>query len=152
MDFKLSQRVWQLIEPVVVHQGYEVIEVEVHVARRSIVRISLDGPEGITIDKCAEFSRIFSDVLDVENPIENAYVLEVGSPGFDRPLRKLEHFQKYIGKEVVVKRLNPGGRPKKHRGQLVAADEAGIRLSEMNVSVEVPWNEFHSARLVHHFD
>lgn len=118
MERALSKKVWDLIAPVVEHEGYEVAEVEVNGNRNAVVRIFLDGPEGISIGKCAEFARTFSSLLDVEDPIKGAYTLEVGSPGMDRPLRVPKHFLKYLGQEVAVKVPSDGVKSQKFRGLL----------------------------------
>ncbi|MCC6809714.1 MAG: ribosome maturation factor RimP [Deltaproteobacteria bacterium] len=128
MDRTLAQKLWEMLDPVVAHQGYEIVEVEVHGSRNVIVRVFIDGPSGITIDKCAEFSRLFSDLLDVEDPIKARYTLEVSSPGLDRPLRKPAHFKKAVGQQVQLKYGPPGDKLTKLRGALVAADEASIEI------------------------
>lgn len=130
MDRTLTQKLWGMLEPVVQHQGYEIIELEAHGAKNGIVRVFLDGPNGITLDKCAEFSRLFSDLLDVEDPIQGRYTLEVSSPGLNRPLRKPQHFQKAIGQEVQLKYGPPGAKLTKLRGKLTAADERSIQVQD----------------------
>jgi ribosome maturation factor RimP len=130
MDRTLAQKLWAILEPVVQHQGYEIIELEANGGRNGLVRIFLDGPNGITLDKCAEFSRLFSDLLDVEDPIQARYTLEVSSPGLDRPLRKPDSFKKAVGQQVVLKYGPQGAKLTKLRGKLIAADEASIQVQD----------------------
>jgi ribosome maturation factor RimP len=154
MERALAKRIWDLIAPVVEHDGYEVAEVEVHGNRNAVVRIFLDGPEGIGIGKCAEFSRTFSSLLDVEDPIVGAYTLEVGSPGLDRPLRVPKHFQRFIGEEVAVK--VPGdvvvgtGKPQKFRGLLREVTDDYFTVSVPGgESRKVAFTELVSAHLIY---
>jgi ribosome maturation factor RimP len=128
MDRSLADKIWALLEPMVVKQGYEIVELEAHAAKNGIVRVYLDSKDGVSLDKCAEFSRAFSELLDAEDPIKSNYTLEVSSPGLNRPLRKAAHFKKAIGEEVQLKVARPGGKLQKLRGKLVAADEASIQI------------------------
>jgi ribosome maturation factor RimP len=134
MDRTLSEKLWGMLEPIVAHQGYEIVELEAHGSKNGMVRIYIDGPSGITLDKCAEFSRLFSDLLDVEDPIQGRYTLEVSSPGLDRPLRKPAHFKKAVGQQVQLKYGPPGDKLTKLRGKLMQceteADEASIQIQD----------------------
>ena len=71
------------------------------------LRVFIDAPGGVNIDQCEEVSRALSDKLDEEDPIEGSYVLEVGSAGADRALKKPEHFAAYLGEQVDVKLYRP---------------------------------------------
>jgi ribosome maturation factor RimP len=82
---------------------------------------------GVTLDDCANFSRIVSAALDVEDPLDGAYELVVSSPGLDRPLRTPAHYQRYVGKRVRVKTYAPvpdAGNRKTFVGNLLGYDEA----------------------------
>jgi len=73
---------------------------------RKIFRIFITSKEGITLDKCAEVTHILSPILDLEPPVHGEYTLEVSSPGIERPLKSLKHFQASIGELVKVKLIN----------------------------------------------
>src|SRR5208337_1106508 len=95
---ELIGEIWKLFDPVIAAQGMEILEIEYR--RESVgwvLRIFLDGERGISVEDCAAISRIAGDLLDVADLIHTPYNLEVSSPGIDRPLRKLDHFQKHIG-------------------------------------------------------
>ena len=88
--------------------GYDVEDLELlGSGRRMIIRISIDREGGVGMDDCAEFSRDFAALMDVEDPIEGRYTIEVGSPGLDRPLKKPAHWKKCIGKLARVELLDP---------------------------------------------
>lgn len=150
MERALAKKIWALIAPVVEHDGYEVAEVEVHGNRNAVVRIFLDGPDGIGIGKCAEFSRTFSSLLDVEDPIVGAYTLEVGSPGMDRPLRVPKHFARVIGQEVAVKVPGDGERSQKFRGVLKeVTDDYFVVQPPGSEPRKVAFSKLTAANLVH---
>ena len=100
-----EQQILELLEPTVEAMGFELWGLEyMSQGRHSLLRIYIDGENGITVDDCAAVSEQVSGVLDVEDPIHGEYTLEVSSPGMDRLLFKLEQYAGYIG-EVVELRL-----------------------------------------------
>jgi ribosome maturation factor RimP len=130
VDRQSAQKLWTLIEPLVTHDGHEIVDIEVHGSRHVVVRIFLDAPGGISIDKCAEFSRKIGHLFDVEDPIKAAYTLEVSSPGLNRPLRLAKHFAAALGQVVALKVEGPGGKLQKLRGRLSAATGESITVEE----------------------
>src|ERR1700761_6620937 len=106
----------RLLEPVIEALGYELIEIELAQAGRGMnLRLFIDvaqnmggadNPQarqaGVTVDDCARVSRAVSETLDVEEPVQGHYTLEVSSPGWDRPLRKAAHFVRFTGERVSV--------------------------------------------------
>ena len=105
-----QHKLQSLVEPVVTGQGYELVDVEFKNELGAwILRVYIDKPHredrlegGVGLDDCAQVSRELSAVLDVEDPIPQAYSLEVSSPGIDRPLRTAAHFQHFTGSEAKI--------------------------------------------------
>ena len=94
----------ELFEPVVESMGYELVGVEFSgSASHGILRVYIDREEGVSIDDCASISHQISAILDVEEPIQQAYDLEVSSPGVDRPLFKVTDFERFRGQPVKIK-------------------------------------------------
>ena len=94
----------ELLVPIVERYQVEVYDVEyVKEAGEWYLRVYIDKPDGVNINDCENVSRALSDVLDEEDYIEEAYILEVSSPGLGRQLKKDKHLEKSIGKDVVVK-------------------------------------------------
>ena len=94
----------ELFEPVVESMGYELVGVEFNTAgNHGTLRVYIDRETGVNIDDCAAISHQLSGILDVEEPIQQAYDLEISSPGIDRPLFKLVDFERYAGKTAKVK-------------------------------------------------
>jgi ribosome maturation factor RimP len=116
-----STRVRPVLEPVVTAAGYDLEDVNVTAAgRRSVVRVVVDRDGGIDLDAVAEISRAVSDALDAADSLGSSpYVLEVTSPGVDRPLTLARHWRRNIGRLVQA-----GERT----GRIVAADDDGVTL------------------------
>jgi len=118
-----QQQIADMLEATVEALGFELWGVEyLPQGRHSVVRVYIDGPDGITVDDCAAVSEQVSGVLDVEDPISGEYTLEVSSPGVDRLLFRPEQFPGYVG-EIVELRLRSAfdGR-RKFRGVLKGID------------------------------
>lgn len=105
---EILNKVREIAAPLAAQEGLELIDVELGgPGGRQILRIFIDKSGGVSLDDCSSISRAVSAALDVEDPIQGAYDLEVSSPGLDRPLRTPEHFQKFAGKRVRVKTFGP---------------------------------------------
>jgi len=129
-----------LLEPTVERLGYELADLEVRLGGKSgIVRLFIDKPDGVGLEDCEKVSRAVSAVLDVEDPVPSNYDLEVSSPGLDRKLTKVEHFQRFMGETVKVQMRFPVEGRRRFRGKLVSMDED-------NIEVEVD-GELHSLAL-----
>ncbi len=102
MATKLEQ-LEALIEPAVQAFGCELWGIELSQSKHSMLRIYIDAEQGVGIEDCENVSRQVSGILDVEDPISGEYTLEVSSPGMDRQLFKLEHFERYQGEEVKLR-------------------------------------------------
>lgn len=152
MDRTLSEKIWRQVEPLVEAQGYEVVEIEAQPGKNGLIRIYLDGTDGISVDKCAEFSRAFSEQFDADDPLAGAYMLEVSSPGLDRPMRKPAHFAKQLKQTIAVK-IVMDDRPKKMRGTLLAADANGftLKVEGSKDELSVAFTDLLSAHLVYDF-
>jgi len=105
---EILERVRQLAAPLAAQEGLELLDVEIGGGHgRQTLRLFIDKPGGVSLDDCSSVSRALSTALDVEDPIQGSYDLEVSSPGLDRPLRTAEHFQKFSGSKVRVKTFGP---------------------------------------------
>ncbi|MGI9317135.1 MAG: ribosome maturation factor RimP [bacterium] len=136
-----------LLEPSVESLGYELLHIEFAGQGGNILRLYIDAPGGIEIDDCESVSRQVSMILDVEDPLKNAYTLEVSSPGLDRPLVKPEHFQKFSGEQAkIVMHTHVLGR-RRFTGKLIEADDIHVVLETDGESYELPYELMESARL-----
>lgn len=123
----------ELIEPAVEALGYELWGVQ-HISqgRRSTLCIFIESSKGITVDDCAAVSHQVSGIMDVEDIIPNQYTLEVSSPGLDRPLFKLAHYQRYVGEFIRVRLQVPFDGRRKFTGYLTAieGDDIIVRVDD----------------------
>lgn len=152
-----------IVEPVVVDEGFELVWLAwVSGAQRSVIRLFLDTVDPAThieLGDLERLNRLIGDVLDVEDQhsglFRGQYVLEVSSPGVDRPLAKRSHFVQARGQRVKVRarvRIGQGGRG--HTGHLFDADDTGILLSRDDVPeehVRVAWGDLDDAHVVFEF-
>ena len=119
----------ELVLPLVEANNFELVDVEyVKEAGTWYLRIYIDKEGGINIGDCELVSRAFSDILDKEDPIEDAYILEVSSPGLGRPLKKDKDFQRNLGEEVEVRTYKPINKQKEFVGLLDAWDKESVTL------------------------
>ena len=102
----LEQKLEQMVGKAISWMGYTLWGVVYH-PKQALLRIYIDKETGITVDDCAEVSRQVSAMLDVEDPVGSSYVLEVSSPGLDRPLLKADHWQQHRGDKVHITMLTP---------------------------------------------
>ncbi len=143
------QRFHALLTASVEALGYELLGVEVSRGRgRSVVRLYIDGERGITLQDCERVSHQVSGVLDVEDPIEGRYQLEVSSPGADRPLFVPAHFERFKGHEVWVRMRVPLDGRRNFRGTLKGMREQDVTLDEAGTEWHLPLEQIGIARLV----
>ncbi|MDU8927877.1 ribosome maturation factor RimP [Alisedimentitalea sp. MJ-SS2] len=128
MDRKLAE----IITPVIEDMGFELVRVRLMGGERKTLQIMAERPEGgIEVDECAEISNALSATLDVEDPLADAYALEVSSPGIDRPLTRLKDFDAYEGYEAKVETAELIDGRKRFRGVL-----AGVEGNEVLINIE----------------
>ena len=148
----LESRLVDMLEPAVAALGFDLWGLEfIRAGKHTTLRVYIDHENGITVDHCAECSRQISAVLDVEDPISAEYYLEVSSPGLDRPLFKLEHYQANIGQEAVIKTRLPQFGQRKFRGTLQAVDNGMVTLLTSTHEVELMINNIEKSNLVAKF-
>ncbi|ADU63148.1 MAG: ribosome maturation factor RimP [Pseudodesulfovibrio sp.] len=122
---------------------------------RRIIRIYIDGPDGVTIDQCAKVSRQVSLLLEVEDTIPGAYILEVSSPGLDRRFFSTAQMADFVGKQVTALLYEARDGRRKVTGVLksIGADagQESFTLDEGGQDVTLAWNDLKEVRLVHEF-
>ena len=121
---RVAETVRVLITPVAESLGYLLWNVEyVKEGADMILRVTIDKPEGITIEDCEQMTHAIDPLLDEADPIEESYLLEVSSPGIERDLSRPEHFEACQGEEVEIRLFAPVEGSKVWRGVLVGLDE-----------------------------
>ena len=126
---KVTELVAGLAAPIAEENGCFLWDVEyVREAGQWFLRVYIDKEGGVSIDDCEAVSRPLSDALDQADPIEGSYVLEVSSAGADRPLKKAEHFEKFLGAEVEVRLYRAMEGRKDHVGVLKGYDNGDVTI------------------------
>ncbi len=139
----------ELLEPVVIALGYEMLGIEYFKQKDgSLLRLYIDHESGITLDDCTRVNHQVIGVLDVHDPINERYHLEISSPGLDRPLFTLEQFKRYLGQEVKIKFRERIDERRKIRGVIKAVEEKAVLVSKDGVDYLIPDDVIDSAHLV----
>jgi ribosome maturation factor RimP len=138
-----TANIWSLAEPIARELGLEVLEVELAGGGARRVRIYLDSPDqgrAVTLADCEALSRRLGDVLDAHEAVRGRYMLEVSSPGVNRPLRKREHFEHVVGGRIRARAVEADGNKHTLLGRLV-------RLDGDLIEVETDDGELHRVAL-----
>ena len=127
----IEKRTEELLLPIVEAHHFELVDVEyVKEGGTRYLRGYIDKPGGITVNDCEAVSRIFSDRLDEDDFIEDSYIMEISSPGLDRPLKKDKDFARSMGKEVEIRTYRPIEKQKEFSGILTAYDDNSVTIDE----------------------
>ena len=149
----ITKQVSELIEPILNEMRFELIDVEYLSDRgRWVLRIYIDKDVGVTLDDCARVSRELGDLIDIKNIIEHEYVLEVSSPGLNRPLKKETDFIRVIGKKIKIKTRMPVDGRRNFTGVLKDFKEQKLALDSEGGLVTLAWSDIEKANLVYEFD
>jgi ribosome maturation factor RimP len=145
-----DEELLQLIGPVVADLGLECLGIEYAPSRgNSLLRVYIDAPDRpVTIDDCEAVSRELSAQLDVNDPIEGRYQLEVSSPGIDRPLFTPAQFARFIGETAKISLNLPMGERKRLQGAIRAVDGDRITIDQDGTDIVVPHDNLQKAKLV----
>jgi ribosome maturation factor RimP len=148
MDIRFE--VIELATPLADELGFEIVDVEyVPAGGRWTIRVYLDRPGGITLDDCARFSRRLGDLLEMNQTLPHAYVIEVSSPGIERRLKTSDHFRRFVGRRAHIETHEPWEGRRHVEGSIAAATESEVTLAlDEGGSWTVPLTGVRVARLV----
>lgn len=138
-----------LIAPALTVLGFELVSCKfVSEFGRRTLRVYVDGATTLTVDDCINASRQINAILDAQGSIDGQYDLEVSSPGLDRPLITLAHFQRFIDKEVKIKLHHPLEGRRHFAGQLLSAEQNCVQILVDGKIVDLDFNNIEKANLV----
>lgn len=144
-----SEELAKLLQPTIERLGYELSDLEARLSGgRGVVRVFIDKLDGVGLEDCEKVSLAVSALLDVEDPVAGQYDLEVSSPGLDRKLTKIAHFQRFKGEAVKVQMRFPIAGRRRFRGTLVSSDDENIVVNVDGESHTLPMAMIDTARLV----
>lgn len=148
---ELTRRIRELIEPSLEDMGYEVVRVLYRSGENATLQVMAERKDDqpMNVDDCADISRVVSALLDVDDPITDAYNLEVSSPGIDRPLTRLKDFERFKGFEAKIETHGMVDGRKRFRGRLegVEGEQVNLRLDD-GAQASLPFEEIRTAKLV----
>lgn len=151
----LDQRIADIIEPVLVQMGFRLVRVRMSGQNGLTLQVMTERNDGtMTVEDCEEVSKAISPVLDVEDPIDKAYHLEVSSPGIDRPMVRKSDFVRWQGHLMKCETSGMVEGRKRFRGKIVSVDEDGFRLERDQPAygeeavVAIPFTALSDARLI----
>ncbi|HWJ03349.1 MAG TPA: ribosome maturation factor RimP [Verrucomicrobiae bacterium] len=152
MKSRVEAQVATLVEPYIEAQGLELVDVEyVKEGAHWYLRIFIDKEGGIDLNDCQEISHIVSEKLDQADPISQAYMLEVSSPGLERPLKKAEDFARFKGKLVTVHTYAPFQGFKEFTGFLLGLENEQISLEFEGQQIAIPTEQVSKTHLAIEF-
>jgi len=146
---EIKNKITEIITPVINAMGIELYDVEFSKMKsKGLLRVFIEKQDGVTIDDCERVSREIEAVLDVEDPIPFAYIIEVSSPGLDRPLKELNDFKRYSGKTVRVVTHEPIDKQTFFIGKIMDVGDNEISfLLPKDRKVIIPYKNISKARL-----
>ena len=149
---KIADKVYKIAEPIVQAEGLTLIEVD-YVKEGSdwILKVFIDNPGGnLNFDHCETVSKILSQELEQIDPISNSYVLEISSPGLDRPLKTKEDYNKSIGNNIQIKTYAPYQGSKEFEGELLEIDEKNVKIKTRTDKgvIEIPFSKIANSKLL----
>jgi ribosome maturation factor RimP len=146
-------RLTALLEPLVTELGYEFVGLEYSSnPKNPVLVVYIDKPGGIAVEDCEATSREVAALLDVEDPIPGHYVLEVSSPGLDRPLFSPQQFARFAGEVAQISVFTPVSGRRKFKGRILSVDGNAIEIEQDGVAVVLEHANIAKARLVPDYD
>lgn len=147
----LEQKIFEILEPVANGLGFDIIRISLSGSNRRVLDIAIDKIEGtgVTIADCRNASNNFSAILDVEEIIPDRYYLEVGSAGVERPLVKIQDFDKFAGRKITLKLHKLFNDTKKLQCELLGTDDGKIKIMLKNGEIILfDYDEIKGANLI----
>lgn len=153
---KVVETVRSYVENIIKGKNLELVDVEyLKEGNNWCLRVFIERLDGlVTLEECEDISRVLSDILDEKDPINNSYILEVSTPGLERPLKKKADFDRFVGELVTVKNYVPVGGKKVITGYIKGSDEEKIllELKKGGGDVNIPFDKIAGANLTVDFD
>ena len=139
----------ELLEPLIVSLGYELWGCDyIPQGQYSLLRIYIDKQGGISLEDCELVSKEVGALLDVEDPVQGNYSLEISSPGIPRPLFSKEHYSRFIGEQVALRLRQPVNGSRKLAAKIVSVGKTSVELGIGDTTINVEFSEILKANLI----
>ncbi|MBI4597573.1 MAG: ribosome maturation factor RimP [Candidatus Omnitrophica bacterium] len=136
-----------LVEPILAEAGMELVELTCRPqGRQALIRLLVDRPGGVTLANCARVNQHISNALEQANIIDSSYIVEVSSPGLDRPLTTKRDFERALGEEVRMELLTDNGKTKELMGIILAVQPEAVVVKTPAGNVTVPFTQITVAK------
>ena len=144
----IKNKITELALSTAEQHAVEIVDIELAGSSgRPLIRVFIDKESGVTLEDCAKFSRALSALLDVEDPVPSAFVLEVSSPGLDRPLKRVRDFERSVGKLVRIITREMIENQNIFRGRITRVEGDTITLFFNDKEIDIPFDQISKARL-----
>lgn len=152
MNFRIAESVCQIIRPVLTSEGMELIDIEYRREGKGwVLRLFIDKKGGVTLDDCTNVSHQIGDLIEVKEIIDHPYILEVSSPGLNRPLKNISDFERFKGKQVKIKARKLIDGRRNFKGTLMGYDRGIVRIAIDSEIYGIPYKEIVKANLIYDF-
>lgn len=133
VSIDVDSQIWTIAQEVVSGLGFELVDIELSGSRsQQVIRVYIEKPGGILLSDCVAVSRELGELFEDKNVIENSYRLEVSSPGIERPLRKVQDFERYVGHRVRIRLKSKQEGKRRIVGKIVEVDDNMLRIISKN--------------------
>ena len=147
----LIENIERVIEPVIEDMGFELVRISLIGTGKPILEILVDTKDvetHISLDECGDISKAVSTIMDVENVMgDKAYMLDVGSPGIDRPLTKIQDFERFAGKIAKIETNTLIDGKKRFKGEIMGLNENNVLLKDEEEVINIPVDAIEKAKL-----
>jgi ribosome maturation factor RimP len=143
-------RIFELVEPTVEAMGFRLVRLIINPGKSPRLQVMVERKDeaALSLEDCAEVSRALSAVLDVEDPIEGSYTLEVSSPGIDRPLTRRADFERFAGYEASIELTDPVEGQRRFKGRILGLSGDAVRMTGLEREALLPLKQIRRAKLV----
>ena len=142
------ENIQNMVEPILIDNNMELVDLEYRKEGvGKVLRLFIDKNDGVTVEDCAIISRELGTLMDVNEIIEEKYVLEVSSPGLRRPLKKIDDFKRFKGSYVLIKTYEPVENRKVFKGYLTDITEDGVEIEISGSKYNLSYNQIKKANL-----
>ncbi len=144
---EIKNKVLILAKQVAEQHNVDIFDIEILGKGKLLLRVMLDKPEGVSLDDCEHFSRSLGALLDIEDPFEGPYTLEVSSPGLNRPLKKIEDFENNTGKLARIITLEKINNQSFFIGRILKVQDNKIVIMTGEKEINIPFDKIKKANL-----
>ena len=144
----LKTDIERLVEPIIGQEGFDLVEIKLSRYKKNFrLQIFVDSDHGVLLDECSRLSRLVGTALETDDIMDSRYILEISSPGLDRPLQIDRDFQRKIG-ETIELDFHEGGQDRSFIGKIIGVDDNILHLTGEDREIKVPLAEIRQGKII----